>query len=237
MRRSRSTCSRATSSPRTTGAQSGRRRADADRRRGRAAGPVARDPRISRREISRNRRCCRPTCGRGRMRARSPRWWRWTRIRSSCRACANISRRSCASMRPTRVKWVRHWLDAGSRAVEQVLAKDPRTGRFCVGDQADHRGHLSRRAPDQPASCSAGASPRIFRPRAASTQLHGDRCLRGRAPAAPARRAEGRTSEPSLRRGRMAHARRASPRRRLSRAPGRRGRALRDRAHLQADGR
>ena len=36
---------------------------------------------------------------------------------------------------PTRAKWVRHWLDKGSQAVEQVLAKDPRTGRFCVGDQ------------------------------------------------------------------------------------------------------
>ena len=36
---------------------------------------------------------------------------------------------------PTRAKWVRHWLDAGSRAVEEVLANDPRTGRFCVGDQ------------------------------------------------------------------------------------------------------
>ena len=34
-----------------------------------------------------------------------------------------------------RVKWVRHWLDAGSRAVEQVLAKDPRSGKFCIGDQ------------------------------------------------------------------------------------------------------
>jgi maleylacetoacetate isomerase len=34
-----------------------------------------------------------------------------------------------------RAKWVRHWLDAGSRAVEQVLAKDPRTATFCVGDQ------------------------------------------------------------------------------------------------------
>lgn len=34
-----------------------------------------------------------------------------------------------------RAKWVRHWLDAGSRAVEEVLARDPRTGRFCVGDQ------------------------------------------------------------------------------------------------------
>ena len=34
-----------------------------------------------------------------------------------------------------RAKWVRHWLDAGSRSVEQVLACDPRTGKFCVGDQ------------------------------------------------------------------------------------------------------
>ncbi len=34
-----------------------------------------------------------------------------------------------------RAKWVRHWLDAGSRAVEAVLAKDARTGQFCVGDQ------------------------------------------------------------------------------------------------------
>ena len=35
----------------------------------------------------------------------------------------------------SRAKWVRHWLDEGSRAVEAVLAKDPRTGQFCVGDQ------------------------------------------------------------------------------------------------------
>jgi maleylacetoacetate isomerase len=34
-----------------------------------------------------------------------------------------------------RARWVRHWLDAGSRAVEQLLARDPRTGRFCVGDR------------------------------------------------------------------------------------------------------
>ena len=34
-----------------------------------------------------------------------------------------------------RAKWVRHWLDTGSRAVEEVLARDPRTGKFCVGDQ------------------------------------------------------------------------------------------------------
>ena len=34
-----------------------------------------------------------------------------------------------------RGRWVRHWLDTGSRAVEQVLARDPRTGRFCVGDR------------------------------------------------------------------------------------------------------
>jgi maleylacetoacetate isomerase len=35
----------------------------------------------------------------------------------------------------TRARWVRHWLDSGSRAVEEVLARDPRTGKFCVGDQ------------------------------------------------------------------------------------------------------
>ena len=35
----------------------------------------------------------------------------------------------------TRAKWVRHWLDTGSRAVEEVLSHDRRTGTFCVGDQ------------------------------------------------------------------------------------------------------
>jgi maleylacetoacetate isomerase len=35
----------------------------------------------------------------------------------------------------TRARWARHWLDQGSRAVEEVLARDPRTGKFCVGDQ------------------------------------------------------------------------------------------------------
>src|SRR5262245_18349744 len=33
---------------------------------------------------------------------------------------------------PARMKWLRNWLDAGSRA---VLARDPRTGRFCYGDR------------------------------------------------------------------------------------------------------
>jgi maleylacetoacetate isomerase len=36
---------------------------------------------------------------------------------------------------PARMKWVRHWLDAGSRAIEDTLARDPRTGRFCHGEQ------------------------------------------------------------------------------------------------------
>jgi maleylacetoacetate isomerase len=35
---------------------------------------------------------------------------------------------------PARMKWLAHWLDAGTRAVEDVLARDPRTGRFCCGD-------------------------------------------------------------------------------------------------------
>jgi maleylacetoacetate isomerase len=36
---------------------------------------------------------------------------------------------------PTRMKWLRHWLDLGSRTVEDLLARDPRTGRFCWGDR------------------------------------------------------------------------------------------------------
>ena len=36
---------------------------------------------------------------------------------------------------PTRMKWIRHWLDLGSRTVEEVLGRDKRTGRFCCGDQ------------------------------------------------------------------------------------------------------
>jgi maleylacetoacetate isomerase len=35
----------------------------------------------------------------------------------------------------SRMEWLQHWLDAGSRAVEDVLAHDPRTGRFCCGDE------------------------------------------------------------------------------------------------------
>src|SRR5580704_8123780 len=36
---------------------------------------------------------------------------------------------------PTRMKWLGHWLDAGSRAIEDMLAHDARTGRFCHGDR------------------------------------------------------------------------------------------------------
>src|SRR5262245_59188396 len=35
---------------------------------------------------------------------------------------------------PTRTKWLLHWLELGSRAIEDVLARDARTGRFCCGD-------------------------------------------------------------------------------------------------------
>jgi maleylacetoacetate isomerase len=35
---------------------------------------------------------------------------------------------------PARMKWLTHWLDAGTQAIEDVLARDPRTGRFCCGD-------------------------------------------------------------------------------------------------------
>ena len=33
-----------------------------------------------------------------------------------------------------RTNWVRHWLDGASRVLEEALACDPRSGRFCCGD-------------------------------------------------------------------------------------------------------
>jgi len=36
---------------------------------------------------------------------------------------------------PTRMKWIGHWVDLASEAVEKTLARDERTGKFCVGDQ------------------------------------------------------------------------------------------------------
>jgi maleylacetoacetate isomerase len=36
---------------------------------------------------------------------------------------------------PTRMKWLTHWLETSTRAVEGMLAHDPRTGRFCHGDR------------------------------------------------------------------------------------------------------
>jgi maleylacetoacetate isomerase len=32
------------------------------------------------------------------------------------------------------MRWLRHWLDAGTRTIEHMLSRDPRTGRFCCGD-------------------------------------------------------------------------------------------------------
>ena len=74
----------------------------------------------------------------------------------------------------SRAKWVRHWLDEGSRAVEEVLAKDPRTGRFCVGDQVDDRGHLPCRAPDQRKAVRRARSERLSDRRSHLRELHGD---------------------------------------------------------------
>ena len=33
------------------------------------------------------------------------------------------------------MKWIGHWVDLGSEAVEKTLARDVRTGKFCIGDQ------------------------------------------------------------------------------------------------------
>jgi maleylacetoacetate isomerase len=35
---------------------------------------------------------------------------------------------------PTRMKWLQHWLDEGTRAIEEQISRDSRTGRFCYGD-------------------------------------------------------------------------------------------------------
>ena len=35
----------------------------------------------------------------------------------------------------TLMRWLRHWLDTASGVLEEYLANDPRTGRFCCGDQ------------------------------------------------------------------------------------------------------
>jgi maleylacetoacetate isomerase len=34
-----------------------------------------------------------------------------------------------------RTAWLRHWLETGSHAVETVLTRDRRTGKFCCGDR------------------------------------------------------------------------------------------------------
>ncbi len=36
---------------------------------------------------------------------------------------------------PRILRWMRHWMESGLRAVEAELARDPRTGRFCVGER------------------------------------------------------------------------------------------------------
>ena len=36
---------------------------------------------------------------------------------------------------PGRIKWMKHWMDEGLRAVEALLDRDPRTGRYCHGEQ------------------------------------------------------------------------------------------------------
>lgn len=33
-----------------------------------------------------------------------------------------------------RMRWIQHWLDSGTRTIEDMLSHDGRTGRFCCGD-------------------------------------------------------------------------------------------------------
>jgi len=34
----------------------------------------------------------------------------------------------------SRLQWLRHWLDAATNTIEEMLSQDTRTGRFCYGD-------------------------------------------------------------------------------------------------------
>jgi maleylacetoacetate isomerase len=36
---------------------------------------------------------------------------------------------------PTRIKWISHWMNTASDALEAMLVADSRTGQFCVGDK------------------------------------------------------------------------------------------------------
>ena len=35
----------------------------------------------------------------------------------------------------SRAKWLQHWLNSATRAVEDLLSGDKRTGRFCYADE------------------------------------------------------------------------------------------------------
>jgi maleylacetoacetate isomerase/maleylpyruvate isomerase len=90
---------------------------------------------------------------------------------------------------PARMRWLTHWLDAGSRAIEDVLARDPRTGRFCCGDHPTSAdiclvAHLT----SAKMLCDRSPAPyptarRIF------NCLHGDRGICSGTPAPAGRRA------------------------------------------------
>ena len=94
---------------------------------------------------------------------------------------------------PVRMKWLKHWLDLGSRAIEDVLARDPRTGRFCCGDRptiADiclvaHLTSAKMLCDSRPGALSNGpADPRC---------LHADRGIRA---GHPLRQAGAQTAAP-----------------------------------------
>jgi maleylacetoacetate isomerase len=36
---------------------------------------------------------------------------------------------------PKRNTWMAHWMDLGTRSVEETLSRDKRTGKFCLGDK------------------------------------------------------------------------------------------------------
>jgi len=66
---------------------------------------------------------------------------------------------------PTRLAWVRHWLDTGLQAMEDLLSERKGTGRFCLGDVPTIADIclVTQVTPAQFSQCNLAAYPRVMR--------------------------------------------------------------------------
>ncbi len=70
-------------------------------------------------------------------------------------------------------RWYRHWCEQGLASVEQVLASDPRVGRYCYGDQPSLADCflVPQVANAQRMNCDLSAMPTLLRLNEACLQL------------------------------------------------------------------